>query len=320
MKKIIIALLSITIYYACTDENTVNIVRPEVSFSDFLDVRDSSIYKCITIGDQTWMAENLNYRSFLGGYGGCYTYSEDNLDVLELEVNSKLFVDSVNLILARKEILDIEGVAAAKQPAQIVKSRLRYVTMGLYTPTKLIGMVAQFPQAVGVLTRARTNLMPLAIHDVYVKNLEKIESENGQYSKDYGLLYTYQAALEAVPEGWRLPTDEDWKVLEKTLGMNPAEAERMNEWRGEMEGALLKEGESGCGFNAKLGGAKLYGTSLASHYFDKKAYGYFWTSTSMNQNDSTRVAVTRELFVNSNQILRSTAILTAAYHVRCIKK
>jgi uncharacterized protein (TIGR02145 family) len=34
-----------------------------------------------------------------------------------------------------------------------------------------------------------------------------------------GRLYTLEAALAAVPEGWRLPTDEDWVKMEKHPGM-----------------------------------------------------------------------------------------------------
>ena len=30
----------------------------------------------------------------------------------------------------------------------------------------------------------------------------------------FGYLYSYEGARQAVPEGWRLPTDEDWKKLE----------------------------------------------------------------------------------------------------------
>ena len=34
------------------------------------------------------------------------------------------------------------------------------------------------------------------------------EEENDGYAEKYGLLYTYDAALKALPDGWRLPTDE----------------------------------------------------------------------------------------------------------------
>ena len=35
--------------------------------------------------------------------------------------------------------------------------------------------------------------------------------------KKYGNLYTWEEALEVCPEGWRLPTDEDWQNLEVTF-------------------------------------------------------------------------------------------------------
>jgi uncharacterized protein (TIGR02145 family) len=39
------------------------------------------------------------------------------------------------------------------------------------------------------------------------------------YQDVYGLLYSYNEAKDACPPGWRLPSDEDWKVLEARFGM-----------------------------------------------------------------------------------------------------
>ena len=38
--------------------------------------------------------------------------------------------------------------------------------------------------------------------------------------RKYGRLYTYEAALNSAPEGWRLPSIEDWDQLSQSLGMN----------------------------------------------------------------------------------------------------
>ena len=41
----------------------------------------------------------------------------------------------------------------------------------------------------------------------------KLETEKEQNYVTFGYLYTYEAAKEVVPEGWRIPTDNDWQEL-----------------------------------------------------------------------------------------------------------
>lgn len=36
--------------------------------------------------------------------------------------------------------------------------------------------------------------------------------------KEYGLLYTWDAAMRIAPAGWHMPTDEEWKELEEYVG------------------------------------------------------------------------------------------------------
>ena len=56
----------------------------------------------------------------------------------------------------------------------------------------------------------------------------------------YGNFYTWQEAVESCPEGWRLPTDEDWKNLEMALGMSAGDANAEG-WRGSREATLLQQ-------------------------------------------------------------------------------
>jgi len=60
MKKIIYILFGMLAWWSCEDENSL--IGPEGVFSEYTDSRDGKIYRCVTIGDQTWMAENLAYR------------------------------------------------------------------------------------------------------------------------------------------------------------------------------------------------------------------------------------------------------------------
>ena len=37
--------------------------------------------------------------------------------------------------------------------------------------------------------------------------------------KTFGLVYTWSAAMRIAPKGWHLPSDEEWKEMEKKIGM-----------------------------------------------------------------------------------------------------
>jgi uncharacterized protein (TIGR02145 family) len=154
MKKIMlfVPILFIFTYLliSCTEESKSN--------NTFIDQRDGHKYKIVTIGQQTWMAENLNYRS---SSGTCF-YNNDSV------------------------------------------------------------------------------LM----------------------SEQYGRLYNWQAALSAVPSGWRLPSKSDWDVLINSLGKDTLAYKN-----------ILSDGESG--FDALLGGYYSNGIGFSSLGFEAR----FWSSS-----------------------------------------
>jgi len=100
--------------------------------------------------------------------------------------------------------------------------------------------------------------------------------EKPEFCENYGKLYTWKAAQNACPEGWHLPTDEEWKELEVKLGMqNDADEEG---WRGHRpgQGYRLKKG-GGSEFDAEFAG---YGFEKHPNYFDELGdEAYFWTSS-----------------------------------------
>lgn len=139
--------------------------------------------------------------------------------------------------------------------------------------------------------------------------------ENGNL---YGRLYTYDAAKKACPDGWELPSDNDWKTLEMYVGMSQDVADLFS-YRGTDEGKKLKstsgwfedtDGTDEVGFKVLPGGLSnsegacgLYGS-----------YGSFWTSTEAN----TTAAWFRG-FGSSYEIYRWGKNKKDGYSVRCIK-
>lgn len=96
--------------------------------------------------------------------------------------------------------------------------------------------------------------------------------ENQPYYCDlYGMLYPWETAKKMCPEGWRLPSKEDFEKLSENMGNSFTEGTRLRS----KEGWPHKDGTDNFGFNALPAGYK-----LASDDFRNLREGaYFWTSS-----------------------------------------
>ena len=77
-------------------------LNPDVDYGSLTDSRDGKIYKTVQIGDQVWMAENLNYDPGQGGSGEnkydwtwCYNQDSANCEVTGRFYTWAAAVDSV---------------------------------------------------------------------------------------------------------------------------------------------------------------------------------------------------------------------------------
>tara|TARA_R110002049_G_scaffold296797_1_gene485190 strand:+ start:23237 stop:25159 length:1923 start_codon:yes stop_codon:yes gene_type:complete len=102
-------------------------------------------------------------------------------------------------------------------------------------------------------------------------------SYNDDTSNDanYGRLYEWAFVQAAIPAGWHLPTDEEWKTLETELGMPASDLNINGEdtARGTDQGTKMKEGGSS-GLNFPMSGYRSGGT-----YSDIGIKTYFWVNT-----------------------------------------
>jgi len=115
----------------------------------------------------------------------------------------------------------------------------------------------------------------------------------------FGRLYNWETALTACPDGFHLPSDEEWTRLTETVGGL------------EMAGSMLMAGGS-TGFDALLGG----NYNNRSHIFSYQLRNaYFWTSTPFSET----AAWMRHFAAGMTNINRSTVKKHYYFSVRCIR-
>jgi len=89
----------------------------------------------------------------------------------------------------------------------------------------------------------------------------------------YGRLYSWEPAQRVcrlLGDGWRMPTDDDWRQLARHYGGVSQDAEDKGKAAYK---ALMTGGNSG--FNAVLGG----GRSEDGEYARLEAHGFYWTAS-----------------------------------------
>lgn len=140
----------------------------------------------------------------------------------------------------------------------------------------------------------------------YMFYSDEREYFNTEYKEDYGNLMSFDDAVKSAPDGWRLPTDEDWKALEKTLGMGALDEKG---WRGNGQSYIMVKGDDVTGLNLNYGGAVLYTTtSMAPSYMlsFEKICGYYWTSTIDDSTEESKTAFTRKIMLGQGGVERQS--------------
>lgn len=121
-------------------------------------------------------------------------------------------------------------------------------------------------------------------------------------------------------DGWRLPTDEDWKSLEMALGMSVGEASKEG-WRGNHTATLIQEGRDGSGLTMQLGGHVVrdgFGSQL--RLLSIGEMGYYWSaSTIWQEGFSMPLIYYRKLLYSSGKVYRGVVPADQLMRVRCVR-
>lgn len=140
----------------------------------------------------------------------------------------------------------------------------------------------------------------------------------------FGRLYNWETALSVCPEGWHLPTDKEWKVLEaETDGYYPLNHSEWDKtgWRGLHVGLRLKSRfewiSNGNGIDAEGFNAFPGGYSFVEGFAHLGNEAFFWTST--EDEKTSYQAWYRKLSSDSKKISRGNGYKSWGRSVRCVK-
>jgi uncharacterized protein (TIGR02145 family) len=142
----------------------------------------------------------------------------------------------------------------------------------------------------------------------------------------YGVLYNWPAAMVSCPTGWHLPSDDELKQLELSIGM-PASMINLTGWRGTNEASKLA-GNSNLWNSGPLKSDSEFGTSnfnaipagFFNGYFDN-FYAPGANSVIPSSTASSEYNIfCREVASHKTQLSRSNSLIKShGVPVRCVK-
>ena len=147
----------------------------------------------------------------------------------------------------------------------------------------------------------------------------------------YGRLYDWHDVTDErsiCPVGWRVASDDDWKELEKTIGMSEEDLNKKG-WRGNNDIAItLKEAQPDTMFrkfdqsqvNKYNFFARASGIKWKRWYLTQGLYSEFWTSSDATEKDAyNRTLAYSWWSLHKGDIYRTTLSKNYMFSVRCIR-
>jgi uncharacterized protein (TIGR02145 family) len=202
----------------------------------------------------------------------------------------------------------IEGIPCQDLPAIIYEEQM-YSTV-------LIGSQCWLKENlnIGTVILGQDDMANDGIIEKYCFNDDSYHCEDygGLYQWDEMMQYTIQQGVRGIcPEGWHIPTDDEYTILTDYLGGENLAGGKMKEtglhhWKSPNAGATNVSGFTGFG-----SGFRGYDASFGG-FGD---YGIFWSSSEKSQN----YAWVRGLVKNGSYVMIMGVNKVVGYPVRCLK-
>lgn len=132
--------------------------------------------------------------------------------------------------------------------------------------------------------------------------------DNPANCKKYGRLYTWNAAYDACPVGWHLPSKAEFESLFRAVGVGAAAGTMLKSKTGWDDDG---NGWDALGFSALPGGCRTRG----ENFEDRGDHAYFWSST----ENGSGFAYLMGLYSKRNPDLDGDYYKNNSFSVRCLK-
>ena len=129
------------------------------------------------------------------------------------------------------------------------------------------------------------------------------------YLEDYGYLYSFEAAKTACPDGYHLPTDEEWKALEKYLGMPEEQLDMLNQSNRDADIAKYLKSGGAVNFNVVYSSLQLNGDFGAIGF-----NSYIWSDST-----DTGIILAREISKTNDRVNRASFSTNSSGNKACLR-